>query len=359
MWRIDFIIPNFEIEVPFENEYFSITSTQDSRVQEIFMNHENVKVFINSFRDQFQNKINPSLFLSKVALPDHLKSIDAIVGFRNILAISAIIQSYEKQLVNDITYQPPFSEHFDFYEYLFAKDQDEILIDTPGVKGLVSDMKNVFGQTHPGLAKHPNKYNIEYDILLELIKQIWERRYKKNKLSEWKTKTIFRALEMAYLACRMPNENLTTIFDIGTKIALWVSAFEILAHPYSTNVNVLTVINCIDNYDWNSKILKPKRYKIKYNGEHRVTLLSKIYKQLYDSRNYFLHGNDTDISKINVFYKKNNVLLTNVAPLIFKIALLSKFFELFPNKIIKKEKDLLESNLVAAFSKCVLKKEII
>lgn len=351
MWRIDYIIPNFEINETFENDHFAIASIDDSRVQEVMTKNNNASIFIKSFRDQFHNEIKPSLFLSKTALPNYIKSIEAIVGFRNILAISKIIRSHEITLFKNRNELPPFSEHFDFYDYSFSKDQNEILVDTPGVGGLVFSVNQFAGQTTPGLAKYHVELYPEKDILQDSLMQIWGRRYENNKLGEWKTKTIFRALEMAYLASRMPNENLTTIFDIGSKIALWVSAFEILAHPYRANVNLITVINLIESYDWFSSKLKQKRYKIRYQGsEHRVTLPSKIYKQLYDSRNIFLHGNTATLSRLKVFRKKDNALLVSVAPLIFKIALFSKICELLPKNFNEQEKQSFELNLISAFS---------
>ena len=41
---------------------------------------------------------------------------------------------------------------------------------------------------------------------------------------------LFRALEMARAASKMPGGSDATDYDVGRAVAMWVSAFEILAH---------------------------------------------------------------------------------------------------------------------------------
>jgi hypothetical protein len=41
---------------------------------------------------------------------------------------------------------------------------------------------------------------------------------------------VFRSLEVAFQANRFPSDGLSSINDIGTRIGLWVSAFEVLFH---------------------------------------------------------------------------------------------------------------------------------
>jgi hypothetical protein len=42
-----------------------------------------------------------------------------------------------------------------------------------------------------------------------------------------------------------------TIYDIGKAIALWVSAFEILAHPGTPNVGYRQVYQMLEKAKWN------------------------------------------------------------------------------------------------------------
>ena len=99
-------------------------------------------------------------------------------------------------------------------------------------------------------------------IIATTLLKIWERRYLNGKINEWKTRTIFRSLEMAYHACTMPSENNSTIYDIGAKISLWVSAFEILSHPSNESANLGTVVDILENYNWKNIKLKRKMYLI-------------------------------------------------------------------------------------------------
>ena len=47
----------------------------------------------------------------------------------------------------------------------------------------------------------------------------------------WSDNALFRSLNMAFRAAEMPAWNDITVYDVGRSVALWVSAFEILAHP--------------------------------------------------------------------------------------------------------------------------------
>ena len=205
MWNVDFVLPNIIIDDAFENDYFAISSINDDRVKKIMKENENICNFINNFSDQFQTKIFPSAFLSQEPLPEQIKTIESVVAFRNIFAISTIMRGFETNIPSTgYLHFPIFSDHFDFYNYSISKEQNKIIVNTPGAKGSAK-VKYFRGQVSPGLPEI-NSFSIEDDLLAEKLKKVWERRYAKNKTSEWKTKAIFRALEMAYLASKMPNE---------------------------------------------------------------------------------------------------------------------------------------------------------
>ncbi|MEW6066789.1 MAG: hypothetical protein AB1610_00615 [Nitrospirota bacterium] len=143
---------------------------------------------------------------------------------------------------------------------------------------------------------------------------------------------MFRSLEMAYQASTMPFKNHSTIYDVGSSVSLWVSAFEILSHPQKGKASLSSVLKLLGGYDWNDKILKRKTYIVKYGGKsYKVSLAEKLYKELYDTRNDFLHGNPVTDKRLYPFKNKNLPLLIRFAPILYKIALLY-FLDKFKSK---------------------------
>jgi hypothetical protein len=53
-----------------------------------------------------------------------------------------------------------------------------------------------------------------------------------------------------------------------------------------------------------------------------VTFVGKLYKELYDARNDFLHGNPVKVSRLFPFNDRRRPLLNLVAPLIYKVLLM-------------------------------------
>jgi hypothetical protein len=77
-------------------------------------------------------------------------------------------------------------------------------------------------------------------------------------------------------------------------------------------------------YDWLHKDLRRRSYVIKYGGKKRpVNLSQKLYKELYDTRNAFLHGNPVTPNRLKPFRKKKAQPITRFAPLLYKVTLLN------------------------------------
>ena len=135
---------------------------------------------------------------------------------------------------------------------------------------------------------------------------------------------LFSDLEMAYQATTMPFKNHSTIYDFGSSACLWVSAFEVLSHPKTGKADLNTVLDLLGKYQWNDKKVKRKSYKVKYRGrELSVNIVQKLYKELYDTRNDFLHGNPVKPSRLYPFKNRKVPPITRFAPLIYKVGLLA------------------------------------
>jgi hypothetical protein len=135
---------------------------------------------------------------------------------------------------------------------------------------------------------------------------------------------------VAYQACSIPAKNNQSIYDHGVSACLWVSAFEILSHPMIGNSNKFRVSELLGNYNWQNsiQIIKKSFYrltnanKLDTNSE-KINLIQRLYFELNNLRNDFLHGNKIKNNSIRPFKKIKNKSFIYYAPLIYKIALIS------------------------------------
>lgn len=258
MWSIFFVLPNVTMRQAVGNEYISIVPYSDSRLEESISTNPFARSLVENFEDQFGRKIYPAALIVNDDAPDYLKSIDALTGFRNALAISTIIKGHEHRLTSTFVVYPLYSDFFDFYPLTVSRDNDGFIIRTPSVLGFDDEHNEFRGQISPGLGRPGDLSDKAEDHVFKLMHKAWERRFFKRKCDEWSTRTLFRSLEMAYQAASMPFKNHSTIYDYGSSASLWVSALEILSHPRTENANLLSVLSLLGAYDWKDKLVGRK-----------------------------------------------------------------------------------------------------
>lgn len=104
---------------------------------------------------------------------------------------------------------------------------------------------------------------------------------------------MFRSLNMANQASQIPAGSDTTFYDVGHAIALWVSAFEILAHPGMGKSGLYRVYGLLEDVAWECSRSRYRRYKAHKIGKKnspRRPLACWIYGEIYRARNDFLEN---------------------------------------------------------------------
>ena len=115
MWILLFALPDLNLSESIGNENIAIVPHDDSRVVEITNQSSYAKALVENFEDQFGRKNYPSLLIISDTAPQHLRDIDAIVGFRNIVALATIIKGHAHSLTSTFVAFPLYSDFFDFY----------------------------------------------------------------------------------------------------------------------------------------------------------------------------------------------------------------------------------------------------
>jgi hypothetical protein len=323
-WKFIFILHNLSIEEPLENAFIAIVPKTDQRVAELINKNKTLKNLVNRFTDQFKRPVDPAILIVSDDAPPSVLDNDALVAFRNIFAINSIIESWVSFLnmgwqIGSLNY----SNYFDIYPILPDKDYEYLITRSPSIHGL-DESKTFVGQTSPELATVRPKIDHDSEIISELLER-WNQRYVKCKTRDWSTRVLFRSLEMAYQACSIPFKNNSTIYDYGSNLSLWVSAFEVMVHPKSGRADLARVLNLIEKIEFIATSLNKKLYRIPFPGikgkMKGVTLPQKLYYQIYSARNDFMHGNPVGIKDLFPFCIKSRYPLTFYAPILYKVAL--------------------------------------
>src|SRR5262249_4726353 len=158
-------------------------------------------------------------------------------------------------------------------------------------------------------------------VLFAVLLDKWVEYYVRKKRG-WPNRALFRSLTMAYRASALPQLD---FYDLGTNLALWVSAFEILVHPGTGIIGYKDVFNLLekDVFFYNPKLNHRSYTIVERKKKHRVTLVQKTYFEIYSARNHFMHGNPVHDSSLFPGGKLQNHLLTIGVVLVYKCALMS------------------------------------
>jgi hypothetical protein len=281
-WEIVVALPNINTGNTIEASYVALVSPQESRVQAICREKPALLGFLNSFADDFNRRKVPSVLLFNSDAPETYGR--SVSSFRDLVALStipyhrAIAISYDRA-----SWDPVFANSFDFCPWMVRDDGKYMYSFTPAISAM-DEPKGFRGRVSSEVS-HLSLGKVDEPIL-EALLQRWERRFS-TASPQWEDVALFRSLNMAFEAARTPFITGGSLFDIGRLVALWVSAFEILAHPgEDQQVSLGHILG-----------------KLRSTGDEGISssharedrkLRQRIYQDLYNARNDYLHGNPVD-----------------------------------------------------------------
>ncbi len=317
-WVPMLVMPNLDIRGSIECEFAAIVSATDSRVEKIRRYHPNVTNFLGKFSGQFKNQCWPSLLILSADSPEMCRTAEAITAFRDLASLSAIPLARAKRLRFDRGESLVYSTAFQFYPWTLDKHYKNLIMSNPASTSmhLVSEFN---GQSFPEQSQVSlMEQYVDLPLAKALLKR-WVMRFPRNSTSRCDL-VLFRSLSMANEAARIPALVAPTFYDVGRTLALWVSAFEILAHPGATGQsNFTTVAALIEKVKWLDCALSAKTHNVVIGKKSELRpLATSIYKKIYDLRNDYLHGNDADGSSLVL---NNNKGIIDFAACLYRFAL--------------------------------------
>ena len=228
-WTAAAVLPNIELQKPIEGGLAALAPGGDPRLSALCQAHPNLRKFLGKFTNAFGIKLHPAVLIVHGNAPPSIFKVDALASFRDAVALSVVTRSRAFEIVHPRGHRINFSNSFWLYPWSPDKDYEDLIADTPGLLGL-HEVTAFKGQSSSEISVMTlTEYDVDEPLLTALLDR-WRRRYA-GRRPQWPDRALFRSLNMANQASQLPAGVDTTFYDVGRLIALWVSAFEILAHP--------------------------------------------------------------------------------------------------------------------------------
>jgi hypothetical protein len=315
-WTPVLAMPNLDMRGTIECPHAAIVSPTDSRAEKLRHDHPKLTTFLSKFSSQFGEQRWPSLLLLHADAPKSYYTAEAVTAFRDILSLSVVPYARTTRLRFDRPSGLIFTNTFQFYPWMLDKQFEDVLLINPAQMH-VHLLEEFSGQTFP---EQSQASIMESDIDVPLAKELlnrWIVRFSGN-VVEWKDKALFRSLNMANEAGRLHALTATVFYDVGRSLALWVSAYEILAHPGGTGQsNFGTVSAVIESVKWLHSTLSVAMHVIPAKKPQQKVLATWVCKKIYDLRNDFLHGNDVEGPALML----NGKVVIDFAACLYRLAL--------------------------------------
>ena len=315
-----FAMPNVIPQNPIEVDGIAFVAAFDDRIKALRLKYPKYDEYLNQFTNEFGTKINPSTIMVRDDAPEIYKRVDALASYRDAISIACVSKTWANILVfGPYMDGPQYSNTFNFYPWLLDKNYDKVGMRSLAVFG-VNELAKMRGQSAPGVSiSRLIHTHIDDALLIELLKR-WVRRYASDK-PYWKDRALFRSLNMANAASNLPVHAEMTQYDLGRLVALWVSAFEILAHPpYGKNNGWKQVYALLKSINWKNSRCKEKRFSpYPHKRGMRSNLPVWIYGQLNQYRNDFLHGNK--VRDDHMVTKRSQRAIQSYASVLYRMAL--------------------------------------
>lgn len=316
-WIAVWPLPNVTLGQSIAYPFVGIFVGDDPRLHAIDQQKDQLADLLARFRNEFDRKIHSSVLAFGDDAPEGVKSVDALSGFRNAVCIAAIAHSHSLFAVRRQPWGIYFAEAFDFYPWHLSKLLNRrITADTPATSA-IHQLASLKPQCAPALGMRELSADALDLPLLDAIMLRWGELYTKGQ-DDIGDRRLFRSLDMARAACRMPGSADASILDQGRSAALWVSAFEILAHDGKSSSR--KVLNLLAKVAWHHRELEEHERDARAGTTPvKTNLAGEIYLALNRARNDFLHGNEISVSTILYGRSKRNVL--NFAAPLYRMAL--------------------------------------
>ena len=333
-WQPAFVLPNLALDLePDVSEDvalgltigldgIAIVPATDPRVMAIRKWSSAADRFLSSFVDGYGTTISPALLIVRNDYNSELqKDVTAVISFRNAVAICSIL-AVRAHWPDAPWRGPAWSEAFDYHSVELTVDGSHLNLFSPAQTSYHVRPEGL--RLSADVRVPRTSLRLIDDYLARRLGRLWNHLYRQ-KIDKRKIRKVFRSLEAAYQALRMPARHYSSLTEVGLTSVSWATAIEVLASPQDRNVNVWDCIELIDGASESvGSALKQKRYWALRGGgkkRHRqhMTLAARIFLYLHHARSKFVHGDK--ISKKLLLPFGEEVPILSLASSVYRVAL--------------------------------------
>lgn len=209
-----------------------------------------------------------------------------------------------------------YTNYFDPFPWFVTNDYRAILLNSPALTHFFDDISKFRGHSHDDMFTHQlSDFEIDRVLLKRLLEE-WRLCFTVKNPPKTSV-TLFRSLNMAAQAARMPASMTVTLFDVGRLMVLRSSAFEILVNPGSgrhDKFQLSRIYDKLDSIDYVTSFARRRIYSVYGGTGKKRRAACWLYGLIHQLRNDFVHGNPMDPKKIRL-PRTSAPLWMHVAPL--------------------------------------------
>jgi hypothetical protein len=357
-WNVVFVLPNVRMRtaaqlahedtadpyrydlsdgpITLGSPWLAVVHPEDARVQAHAGRAPAVRSLLSIFRDEMERPVQPAVLIAHAQAPLRRRRLDAVTGFRNVVALAVLLEA-RAGLARQVGREgAQWSDPWDFYP-ADVTTGDRVHMHSPAQVSILDEGGPRLATTFPHAPNVGTPRLLADRYLLRRLGAEWRRRYEPPHVEDDDGTALFRSLEIAYAAARIPTYNGGSIHDYGVQLALWVSALEVLSWPAGyggkTGANEDATRELLESAPWPADMRwvrsplppKPPAYpKAQASKRPRPTPVGDVLAKLYAARNAFLHGNPVDADRLMPWGRKragDGATLPNAAGVLYRIAL--------------------------------------
>src|ERR1700674_1215126 len=103
-WMPMFALPHIDVQEPVEVAGMAIVSLRDERLKSLAKKHRRFAMYMRRFKTEFGQEISPSVLIRESTSPEQYRSVEALAGFRDTVAMSVIPYSWAHALRFESTF---------------------------------------------------------------------------------------------------------------------------------------------------------------------------------------------------------------------------------------------------------------
>ena len=330
-WIVVFIIPSLKIKAQAVNDVgltlgltgMALVARDDPRVQAYCEWSPAASTLLSRFLTEYSRPHDPTRLVAHRRWLDSFgKRAEPVIAFRNAVAMACVCHVR----ANGGWQGASWTESFDHHAAEVAVDGSHVDILTPALQSFAAPVEDMVFTLEHGLPVA--EYIFSDERLAVWLGKAWLDTYR-NGRNVAAGRTLFRSLELAYMAASMRSRNYSSIHEVGVGTVLWVNAIEILAAPSDRNVRRLDGHALVEQFVWDMnplldsrryRVVEHRRPKIKYRG---AKLVAKVYDHLYEARSKFVHGDQVSRALLRPFGPDPAPPLLALASTVYRTALLA------------------------------------